>query len=86
MPAPQALGRQRMVMPLRGIKQHVDDAISSTVSGSQGADVDTQAPGKRRTHRMRVEGFALDFAGLEHIVGQHTQARSRVWEPYLNAK
>jgi hypothetical protein len=35
---------------------HFDDAIGSTVSRSQGADVDTQAPGKRRTHRMRVEG------------------------------
>jgi hypothetical protein len=39
---------------------HCDAAISSTVSRSQGADVDTQTPGKRRTHRMRVERFALD--------------------------
>jgi hypothetical protein len=29
---------------------HFDDAISSKVSRSQGADVDTQGPGKRRTH------------------------------------
>ena len=73
MPAKQSLRRECRVVPLGGIEHHIHHPIDMPVSGCQSTDVDTQAPGNRRAHRLGVKFFTLDFAGLEHVLGQDTQ-------------
>ena len=74
MPAKQAFGCQRRVVVLGRIQHHIHHSINMPVCRGQSANVHAEATGDRRAYRVRVEFLALDFAGLEHILGQDPQA------------
>ena len=74
MPAQEALGRQRRCGTGGGVEHHVDDALDVTVHRRDRTDVHTEAPCDGRAHRCHVQHFALDLAGLDHVLGQRRQA------------
>lgn len=60
---------------LGGVEHHVHDAVHVPVRWRQGANVDAQAACHGGAHRVGVEQFAFDLAGLENILGQRAQHR-----------
>ena len=71
MPTKQSLWRKRQGMLGGRIQHHVDDAIYMPVGGRQGADVYSQATRDRGADCVRIETFAFNLAGFQHVFGQH---------------
>ena len=69
-PAEQPLLGQRLGVVLRGVEHHLDDALNVAVRRRQRADIHAETPGDGGAHLIPVEDFALDLAGLEHVLGQ----------------
>src|SRR5690606_37296232 len=67
MPAEQAIPGQRRGEVTGRVEGHLDDAFDVTIGGRQGADVDAESPGDRRSHLRGLEDLALDLAGLGHV-------------------
>lgn len=74
MPAVQALGAQGLGAAGGGVEHHVHHALGVAIDGGQRADVHAQTSGDGRAHGCRVQRFALDGAGPDHVLGQCGQA------------
>src|SRR5713101_2138527 len=65
MPAEQALGRERRIVFLSRIEDHLDDALDVAIGRSEGADIHAETARKRRAHLVPVEDFAFNLARLD---------------------
>ena len=77
MPAKQTLCRQLRTTVGRGIQHHLDHAFHMPIHRRHGPHNHAQPPGQRRAHRAHVQTLPLNLAGLQHILGQHSQAGFR---------
>ncbi len=73
-PPEQAIPGERRIAVGGGVERHLDHALDVTVHRAQRTDVDAEAAGDGGAHRLGVELFALDLAGLDNVLGQRRQA------------
>jgi hypothetical protein len=64
----QTLGRERLIVFLRGVEHHFDNPLDPTVGRRQTANVQSEAAGDRGTNLPSIEDFTLDRAGIGHIL------------------
>ena len=73
MPCKEALFREGLVKVLAGIQHHFDNTLDVSICGNRPRNVHAQPPGNGRTHLIRVQVLAFDFAGLDDIQCQRLQ-------------
>ena len=73
MPAEETLRGQRLLVVLRRIEHHLDDALDVPVSRLQTADVDSEPTRDRRTNLVGIQLLAFDLAALEHVLSQREE-------------
>src|SRR5262245_19414931 len=73
MPAKEALGAEPLVIVLRRVEHHFDDAFDVTVSSLQAANVDAESARDRRADLFSVQLLAFDLAALQHVFGECTE-------------
>ena len=72
-PAEEAVRRQQLVVVLRRVQHHLDDAFDVTVRRLQTADIDPQPTRDRRPDLVRVQPLAFDLAALQHVFGERAE-------------
>ncbi len=70
MPCEQPLRREWFIVVARGVEHHFNDSFDVAVHRFEASDIDAQASRDRGADLLRVEIFPLDFAALEHVVGE----------------
>lgn len=73
MPVEQPFRREGLLVALRRVEHHLDDAFHVTVRRLQSPDVDTKSTGDRRANLIGVELLAFDLAALDHILGERAE-------------
>ena len=73
MPAEEALRGQRLVVVLRRVQHHLDDAFDVTVRRLQPADIDSEPTRDRRADLVGVQLLAFDLAALQHVFGERAE-------------
>jgi hypothetical protein len=63
-PAEEPLRREWLVVALRRVEHHRDNAFHVAIRDVQPADVDAKPPRDRRAHQIAVQLFSLDFTAL----------------------
>ncbi len=74
MPAEQALAGDGSLAVGGGVEHHFDHPFDVTIHRGQRTDVGAQPARDGGAHGIDVEQLALDFAGLDDVLGQHRQA------------
>ncbi|CAM2154787.1 hypothetical protein PT2222_310052 [Paraburkholderia tropica] len=74
-PAEQAFARDRKTAGGRRVEHHFHDAFHMPIDACERANVHAQTPRDRRAHRDHAQTLALDFAGLQHVLGERREAR-----------
>jgi hypothetical protein len=69
-PREEALCAQRLVVVLRRIEHHLDDAFHASIRGLQPADVDAKPARDGRAHLAGVEFLAFDLAAFQDVFGE----------------
>ena len=73
MPAKEAVRRQRLIVVLRRVQHHLDDAFDVTVRRLQPADFDSEPTRDRRAYLVCVQPLAFDLAALQHVFGERAE-------------
>jgi hypothetical protein len=67
------VGKSAACHLLSGVHHHRDNAFDVTVRRNECADIHSEPARDRRAHLIVVKDFALDLAGLDHVLGQGLQ-------------
>src|SRR5579872_844717 len=73
MPSEKALARQRLSKILAGIEDHFNNTLDVAVRRTEPGDIHSQPPSKGGAHVIRIEGFPLDLARLDHFLRQRAE-------------